>query len=68
MGVMAQRSWNKDLEDVVVSLYHIGKHITKDIKADLSTMGVNDSSFLIKKAGKSHNEFMTFRENEFLIK
>ena len=68
MNISAQRNWNKDLEEVIVSLYHIGKHITKDIKADLSTMGVSDSSFLVKKASKSQNEFLTFRENEFLIK
>lgn len=68
LSVKSQKDWNKDIEEIIVALYYIGKHITKDVKADLSAMGVKDSSFLIKQVGQSYDEGMTFKENEFLIK
>ena len=68
LSAETQKICNKDLDDIIVDLYYMGKHITKDIKVDLSGMGVRDTSFLINKAGKSYDEAITFKENEFLLK
>ena len=63
-----QRAWNTDLEQIIVALFYLGKHITKGLKVDLHSMGVRDTSFLVKKAGKCYDEALTFQENEFLLK
>jgi len=63
-----QKLCNKELKQIITSLYYLGKHITVGIKKDLQSMGIYDTSFLIEKAGTSYDEEITFREHEFLLK
>jgi len=68
LTVDKQKQLNSQLEEVSVSLYHIGKHITKDIEVSISSIGIKDTSFLVKTSVKSYDEITTFKENQFLVK
>ncbi|CAI2387507.1 unnamed protein product [Moneuplotes crassus] len=68
LSVKEQKACNKDLEQIIVALSDIGKNVTKGILKDLHSMGIRDTSFLVKKVGRCYDEVMTFKENEFLIK
>ena len=65
---MLKNKINNNLEKIIISLFQIGRHLTQDINVSYKSIGLNDSSYLLKKIGKNIDEYSTFKENELMIK